>query len=406
MIYRIHHKEIRDNPWQTRLDYDEEAIEALAEDIRRVGLLQPPVGRLMRCSSGEQLPLPLPLPQPQDAAWHMTDDHVVELACGHKRVRAWRLLHGRGEKEPYVLVDLRALSDDAMAQIAWSENATRSDITAWEQVQALRARTEDLGWTHEQCAEKLGLARSTVTSKLRLLRLPRAAQAALRDGEISERQAMALVAVYGEDELLLKMIRKTSGTTPEKLLRDARHGLSSEEIHRRWDAFRNLAKERLAAKNDQPSETDQVAAARQQTAEEKARKREARTREVDGKLAAWMHGGCPQAGAILLSRVLAEGVVLGIPAETDAMLGVYRADALRSLLAAIMDYDSSPAVCAAIAQGMEEHMTSTQIVACLALAIVGWQLVEYARYDWYVLDRVIADALGVDVGAQTSEVES
>lgn len=158
-----------DNPFQTRQAYDPTEVEALAASIVAHGLLQLPVGR-------------------------RTADGRVQLAFAHKRRRAYDLLAAHDAARWGTMpVHLRALDDETMALHCWSENKDRSDLTAVEEARAIARYTQAFGWSQQRAAEKLGLDRSTIANKLRLLRLPQRTLDQLSAGELSERQAAALI---------------------------------------------------------------------------------------------------------------------------------------------------------------------------------------------------------------------
>lgn len=161
--------EIVDNPFQPRLAYDEERIATIAASIKEHGLLQAPLGR------------------------RVARDRY-ELAFGHSRLRAFVQLaeqdSARFGRMPLVVRDL---DDQAMALHAWIENKDRADLTAYEEAKAIERYTTAFGWTQQAAADKLQLDRSTVANKLRLLKLPAAALDQLRTGNLSERQALALL---------------------------------------------------------------------------------------------------------------------------------------------------------------------------------------------------------------------
>ncbi|MGB5050419.1 MAG: ParB/RepB/Spo0J family partition protein, partial [Caldilineaceae bacterium] len=184
---------LADNPWQTRLVYTD--IAELAEDIRRNGLLQPPTGRLV--DSGTLEPLPASAYQkpawqiaseinkePENITWH------VQLSIGHRRLRACK--EAGLETMP---VFLRPISDEEMARQAWAENEQRKDISAIEEALAIRGMMDSFGWTQERVAERLGLNRSTVANKLRLLGLDEETQQRVMSGELGERHARALLVL-------------------------------------------------------------------------------------------------------------------------------------------------------------------------------------------------------------------
>jgi ParB/RepB/Spo0J family partition protein len=163
-------KFINNNPWQTRSrETDVVYIQELAMDIKKNGLLQVPIGRIIKVNGAAK----------------------VQLAFGHNRLKAYLLL-----KLPLMPVDVRALTDEQMAAFAWSENEKRRDVTAIERAKAIQQRITDFKWTNRQAAEALGVDHSTISNLLRLLKLPEDLQAANMEGRLSERQIEALLPLF------------------------------------------------------------------------------------------------------------------------------------------------------------------------------------------------------------------
>ena len=239
---------IVDSPWQTRLSYDEARVDDLAADISRNGLLQPPVGRIVD-GVGEVLPLgTMDLATPKAVEDLLKEDveRRVQLAFGHNRLRAMRKLR-RGVQGATMRVELRYLTDEDMARLAWSENDKRKDLTAIEEARAIERRMKDFGWTQAQVAAELGLGRSTVANKLRLLKLPSAVQERVASGEISERQAQALlgcVDLAPEEEALLPFmsgaLHASGDEWRREIIRHAAEGDSSDQIRSRVQQFRRV----------------------------------------------------------------------------------------------------------------------------------------------------------------------
>ena len=194
---------IQPNPWQTRSQTDEAHVKELAADILKNGLLQIPVGRLID-EAGQAIPT-------KDAI-HLSrgamEQFPVQLAFGHNRLAAYRYLAAGKEvldtenSRPVVYnllhysslaVEIRPLSDQEMADYAWSENEKRAGVTAIDQAIAIKVRMDDFGYTQEQVAQHMGLSRSAVANKLRLLKLPEEITKAVQTGAISERAAIALL---------------------------------------------------------------------------------------------------------------------------------------------------------------------------------------------------------------------
>lgn len=231
---------IDQNPWQTRQVSADRAA-SLADDIRQNGLLQPPVGRVVNLASQAVPAGWLDLQQIQDA------DRLVEvlaatgfriqIAFGHHRLAAFRLLETQVPPRFTLMpVDIQPLSDEQMALYGWSENEHRGDLNTYEKAQAIQRYITDFGWTQEQAAQKVGLARSTVANLVRMLtRLPGEALEALRQGTISERQAMALLPLVDipADAVAYAEKKEYNYSKPSHVLEVAvKGGNSSDDIRR------------------------------------------------------------------------------------------------------------------------------------------------------------------------------
>lgn len=194
---------IDDNPWQPRQDYD--GIDELAADIQRNGLLQIPAGRRMA-------------------------DGRVQLQYGHRRLRAVRALGW-----PTMPVDLQpVVSDNDMAIRAWVENHNRQDFTPLDQARYFK-RLQDDGWTQQQIADKLGLARPTISNAIRLLKLPADIQEQVAANGLSARQAEALLSLVDlPKEIKDRAETMWDNTTrPSAIVRDALAGASSDATRQR-----------------------------------------------------------------------------------------------------------------------------------------------------------------------------
>lgn len=153
---------LKPSPHQPRRDFDEDAIRALAESLKRRGLIQPIVVR----------------PAP--------GGH--ELVAGERRARAARLA---GLDSLPALV--REMSDEEAAETALVENLQRADLNPIEEARALRRLCELPGRTQQEVADQVGRARPTVANLLRLLELCREVRAMVEDGRLSMGHARLLV---------------------------------------------------------------------------------------------------------------------------------------------------------------------------------------------------------------------
>lgn len=178
---------IDDNPYQPRHEYREEDLTQLVDSIRRYGLLQTPLSRLVDLNGHSLNTSPSLVLDPSAPTAR------AEIAFGHRRLRAFRRLAEQDRTFAQMPLLFRTMDDETMAAHAWSENRDRSDLSAWEEAKAIEKRMQGFGWTQSEAAKKMGMDRSTISNKLRLLRLPAAQQRELHAGALSERQALALV---------------------------------------------------------------------------------------------------------------------------------------------------------------------------------------------------------------------
>jgi len=210
-------KHIKNNPWQTRQrETDAEHIKDLALDIKKNGLLQIPIGRIITIDGAG----------------------AVQLAFGHNRLRAYLYLD-----LPLMPVDVRALTDEQMAAFAWSENEKRRDVMAIERARAIQQRINDFKWTNRQAADALGVDHSTISNMLRLLKLPDELQMANIEGKLSERQMEALLPLFEMPEENRKLIETNSYyyNQPAEIIREALAGHSSDYLRKEVDRYLNGA---------------------------------------------------------------------------------------------------------------------------------------------------------------------
>lgn len=160
--------DIATNPDQPRRRFDPEALNALAESIRRHGLLQP----LVVCR----------------------DEGGYQLIAGERRLRAARL--AGFETVP---VTIREADPPDRLELALIENLQREELTPLEEAEAYRQLIEVYGLTQEEIAQRVGKSRPAVANALRLLALPDSVKAQLEGGELSAGHARAVLSVDGND---------------------------------------------------------------------------------------------------------------------------------------------------------------------------------------------------------------
>ena len=153
---------IKPNRFQPRGHFDEEALGALADSIREVGVLQPILVRPV--------------------------DDGYELIAGERR---WRAARRVGLQMIPALV--RETDDATSVQHALVENLHRDDLNALEEAAAYQQLIEDFGLTHEAVASQVGKSRTSVTNSLRLLQLPPSIQKLVHESRLNMGQARALL---------------------------------------------------------------------------------------------------------------------------------------------------------------------------------------------------------------------
>lgn len=171
-VNEIRVAEIEVNPFQPRTDFDQQALQELADSIKLQGLIQPITVR--RLSVGK-----------------------YQLISGERRLRASKLA-GLVTVPAYV----RTANDQQMLEMALIENIQRENLNAIEVALSFQRMIEECNLKQDELGERVSKNRSTVTNYLRLLKLPPAIQASIRDGVISMGHAKALITIEDPDKQL------------------------------------------------------------------------------------------------------------------------------------------------------------------------------------------------------------
>ena len=169
------------NPTQPRTEFDEEALEELADSIRQLGLIQPITVK--------------------------RDGDKYIIISGERR---WRASEKAGLKSMPAYI--REVDDSTLHAMALVENIQREDLNAIEISLGMQRLIEECGLTQEALAERLGKKRSTVANYLRLLNLPEEVQLAVKSGIISMGHAKAIAGAESKTKQLslLKRCIKSS----------------------------------------------------------------------------------------------------------------------------------------------------------------------------------------------------
>jgi ParB family chromosome partitioning protein len=171
-MLRIPLDQIETNPRQPRHDFDEQALQELAQSIRMHDIIQPVT--VSKLPTGK-----------------------YRLISGERRARAAKIA-GLRDIPAYI----RQADDQQLLELALLENLQREDLNAMEIALSYKRMMEELNYTQEQVAERMGKERSTVANYIRLLKLPPDIQVAVRSNQLSMGHARALINVDTVDKQL------------------------------------------------------------------------------------------------------------------------------------------------------------------------------------------------------------
>lgn len=162
---------IAPNPNQPRSYFDPAAMEELKSSILEYGLIQPIT---VRRRNGE-----------------------YELIAGERRFRAAQM--AGLETIPAVVIEA---DNDKSAILALLENLQREDLSFFEIAESYKSLIREQGMTQTELALKVGKSQASVANKIRLLRLPPLVKKLIRDYDLTERHARALLLLPDEDKQL------------------------------------------------------------------------------------------------------------------------------------------------------------------------------------------------------------
>jgi len=169
---RISLTEIVINPKQPRRDFDEQTLQELATSIRLHDIIQPLT--VSKLASGK-----------------------YQLIAGERRFRAAKIA-GLKDVPAYI----RQANDAQLLELALLENIQRENLNAVEMALSFKRMMDELNYTQEQVAERMGKERSTVTNYIRLLKLPPDILSAVRSNTLTMGHARALVNIDTIDKQL------------------------------------------------------------------------------------------------------------------------------------------------------------------------------------------------------------
>ena len=220
-ISEIPLEQIEANPNQPRREFDEDALQELANSINEIGIIQPITLR-------------------------QVEDNKFQIIAGERRWRASQLA-GLQAIPAYI----RTIKDESIMELALVENIQREDLNAIEIALAYEHLLSAEGMTQERVSERVGKSRTAITNYLRLLKLPAQVQMALQKKEIDMGHARALLAI-DSPSLQIKLFREIQ-----------KHGYSVRKVEELAQKLKNgediqSGKKTIATKASIPEEVTRI----------------------------------------------------------------------------------------------------------------------------------------------------
>jgi ParB family chromosome partitioning protein len=162
---------VEPNREQPRKNFDEDALQELADSIKQFGLIQP-----------------ILVQKKQD---------YYEIIAGERR---WRAAKIAGLKEIPVII--KNYTSQEVVEISLIENIQREDLNPIEEAQAYKRLLEEFKLKQDEVAERVSKSRTSVTNSMRLLKLTEPVQQMIVDGMLSTGHARALIPIEDPEQQL------------------------------------------------------------------------------------------------------------------------------------------------------------------------------------------------------------
>ena len=199
--------DVEPNRDQPRKYFDEEALEELAESIKRYGLIQPIIVT--------------------------KKDGYYEIVAGERR---WRACKKAGLTEISAII--REDDEKKNKEIALIENIQREDLNPIEKALGIKLLMEEYSLTQQQVAEIIGKSRSAIANTVRLLNLDERVVELVKVGKLSEGHCRALLAIQDKDKqykMALKMVEE--GSTVRELEEEVYKKKSTKKRNQKYEAI-------------------------------------------------------------------------------------------------------------------------------------------------------------------------
>ena len=202
--------EVEPNRDQPRKNFDQEALEELAESIKEYGLIQPIVVT--------------------------KKDGYYGIVAGERRWRASKIA-GLTEIPAIIREDNERIN----SEISLIENIQREDLNPYEKALGVRTLIDNYGLSQEEVAKKLGKGRSTIANIVRILNLePRVLEMA-KEGKLTEGHCKALLAITDPEKQYKTAIQMLErGATVRQVEKKARVKETKEELDRNHILYKSI----------------------------------------------------------------------------------------------------------------------------------------------------------------------
>ena len=202
--------EVEPNRDQPRKNFDQEALEELAESIKEYGLIQPIVVT--------------------------KKDGYYGIDAGERRWRASKIA-GLTEIPAIIREDNERIN----SEISLIENMQREDLNPYEKALGVRTLIDNYGLSQEEVAKKLGKGRSTIANIVRILNLePRVLEMA-KEGKLTEGHCKALLAITDPEKQYKTAIQMLErGATVRQVEKKARVKETKEESDRNHILYKSI----------------------------------------------------------------------------------------------------------------------------------------------------------------------
>ncbi len=169
LIHKLKVIDVEPNKNQPRRHFDEEAIDELAESIKRYGVIQPIIVT--------------------------KQDNYYEIVAGERR---WRASKKAGMTEIPAII--RENDERKNKEISLIENVQREDLNVFEKATGIKVLMEEYSLTQQQVGEIIGKSRSAVANTIRILNLDERVLELAKEGKLTEGHCKALLAIEDNEK--------------------------------------------------------------------------------------------------------------------------------------------------------------------------------------------------------------